>query len=125
MVFRKQPWHKVFKKKSFEEANESRKKFQSGRGTLRSQKDEWEAEWKRDNAHRKFCWSCGVRSDGNPENTTTMMHALKQRFITTREDCRRAAWVCWREHRSYDEAQGTDVHAKMAEFVDGLIKKMG
>jgi hypothetical protein len=123
-MIKKQPWHKGFKRKTPEQAVAARRKFADGKSELRLQKDKWNDEWKRDHAHVKFCWSCGVHPDGNPENTITQMHALKQRFCTTREACRRSAWVCWREHRAKDEAQGKDVHAKMAEFVDGLIRKM-
>jgi len=53
------------------------------------------------------------------------MHATKRRFIQTKDDYFRAAIVCLPEHQSYDEATGENVHAKMAEFVDGLIERRG
>lgn len=123
-MIRKQPWHKGFKRKSLEETVAARNKFANAKSDHQRDKDRWNAEWKKDHAHLKFCWSCGVRPDGNPDNIITQMHATKQVEIRTREDCRRAAWVCWREHRAHDEAQGLEVHAKMAAFVDKLIKKM-
>lgn len=121
-MFRHKAHYKGFKRKTFEEANEARSKFQKSKSSHRQDKDEWNAEWKKDHAHLKYCWSCGSR--GEPGNPITQMHATKQRFIRTREDSRRAAWVCWEEHKSYDEAQGVDVHEKMAAFVDGLIERI-
>jgi len=63
------------------------------------------------------CESCGT-SYG-----LSIMHATKRRFIVTREDYFRAAIVCLKEHQSYDEATGENVHEKMANFVDGLIER--
>jgi hypothetical protein len=123
-MLRHKATHKGFRRRSFEEMNAARTRFANGRSELRANKDKWNAEWKKDHAHLKFCWSCGITGGPSPDDVITQMHALKQRFITTREDSRRAAWVCWREHRSYDEAQGIDVHARMAAFVNGLIKKV-
>ena len=67
----------------------------------------------------QHCESCGT-SYG-----LSIMHATKRRFIETRDDYFRAAIVCLPEHQSYDEATGENVHAKMAEFVDGLIERRG
>jgi len=67
----------------------------------------------------QHCESCGT-SYG-----LSIMHATKRRFIKTRDDYFRAAIVCLPEHQSYDEATGENVHAKMAEFVDGLIERRG
>jgi membrane protease subunit (stomatin/prohibitin family) len=115
------PHHKGFKRKSFEEMNTARSKFQNQKSNHQKDKDRWNREWKKENASMKFCWSCGTQ--GEPGNPITQMHALKQRFISTEEDCKRAAWVCWKEHIAHDEAQGSDVHRKMAEFVDHLIER--
>lgn len=93
-----------------------------GKNSLGIKKRRWNAEWKEEMKHITWCESCG-RPDGPGDRKLTMAHALKQRFITTEEDCKRAAKVCWGEHRSYDEATGEDVHEKMREFVDGLIAK--
>jgi hypothetical protein len=124
-MLRHKATHKGFKRKSFEEMNAARQRFANAKSDHQKQKDIWNREWKRDHAHVKYCWSCGKLPGGpSPDDVITQMHALKQRFVISRESCRRAAWVCWGEHRSYDEAQGLDVHRKMAEFVDGLIQKM-
>jgi hypothetical protein len=123
-MLRHKPTHKGFKRKSFSEMLDARKRFQSAKSELRKQKDIWNAEWKKDHADIKFCWSCGKSGGPNPGDVITQMHGLKQRFATTRETCRFAAWVCWGEHRPYDEAQGIDVHQKMADFVRGLIAKI-
>lgn len=92
-----------------------------GKNPLGILKRKWNAEWKRDFAHIQFCESCG-KPDGPGDAKLTQMHSLKQRFLTTREGCRRAAKVCWGEHRSYDFATGENVHKRMADFVDGLIE---
>lgn len=93
-----------------------------GKNSLQAQKREWNAEWKRDFAHITWCESCGI-PDGFGDAKLTQMHAEKQRFITTREGCRRAAKVCWGEHRAKDEATGDDPHGEMAKFVDDLIAR--
>ena len=92
--------------------------------SLTRQKNIWNAEWKRAMAHIVWCESCGV-PDGFGDQKLTQMHATKQRFITTREQCHRAAKVCWGEHRKYDEGTGENVHQRMADFVDSLIEKRG
>lgn len=95
---------------------------QIGKNQLGIDKRRWNAEWKAEFKHIDHCESCG-RPDGPGESKLTQMHGLKQRFITTREGCYRAAKVCWGEHRPYDEATGPDVHERMAAFVDGLIER--
>jgi hypothetical protein len=123
-MLRHKPTHKGFKRKTRDEMYAARKRFQSAKSDHQLEKEKYNAEWKEDHKHLKFCWSCGVRADGNPDNVITQMHGLKQRYIRTREDCRFAAYVCWREHKDHDEAQGVEVHLKMAEFVRGLIVKI-
>jgi hypothetical protein len=123
-MLRHKPTHKGFKRKTFTEVIEAKNKFANAKSDHQKDKDRWNAEWKRDNADIKYCWSCGKSGGASPDDVITQMHGLKQRFIRTRDDCRFAAWVCWGEHRRYDEAQGLEVHRMMAEFVDSLIVKI-
>lgn len=104
--------------KGFKPRSRSTKK--STINQLWKDKKRWNREWKEAFKHVQHCESCGVREDGNPNNILTMMHALKQRYIITEEDCKRAAKVCMREH-NFHELKGD--HQAMADFVDNLIAK--
>ena len=80
----------------------------------------WDRELKRhlfETLGIEWCESCGT-SYG-----LTVMHSMKRRFIQTKEDYFQAAVVCLREHQSYDEGVGENVHERMKEFVDGLVAK--
>lgn len=95
-----------------------------GKNQLGINKRRWNAEWHDDMKDIVWCESCG-QPDGFGDAKLTQMHAVKQRFITTEEESKRAAKVCWGEHRSYDFATGENVHERMAEFVDSLIQRRG
>ncbi len=73
--------------------------------------------------HVQFCESCGQRETSDPMTRLTQMHATKRRFITTEEQSKRAAKVCMREHKLYEEATGENTHERMEAFVDALIAK--
>lgn len=92
-----------------------------GKNQLHIDKRRWNKEWHEEMKDVTWCESCGT-PDGYGDAKLTMMHAVKQRFITTEEQGKRAAKVCWGEHRAFDFATGNDVHEKMAEFVDRLIE---
>jgi hypothetical protein len=125
-MFKRKPGkvYKGFKKKTIEEVREIQKKRRKvrrvGGSSLKQDKIRWNNEWKEEHKHITWCESCG-NPDGPGDAKLTQMHALKQRMIVTEEDCKRAAKVCWGEHRPKDEATGPDTHLRMAEFVDNLI----
>ncbi len=134
MSFKHKDHHKGFKRRTPEEiaekaARRTEKALERGviphlKNARTLQHDIWEREWKGSHPKPYCCESCGEpeRWD-DPESRITMMHALKRNKIGSkiedRSDYFRAAWVCWREHKSYDFATGLDVHQKMADFVDG------
>ena len=93
-----------------------------GKNRLGILKRKWNAEWHKEFEYIHWCESCG-QPDGIGDSRLTQMHAVKQRFITTEAECKRAAKVCWGEHRKFDFATGENVHEKMAGFVDNLIMK--
>ncbi len=91
-----------------------------GKNSLGKLKSKWHRELKQylmGDLGIDYCESCGT-SYG-----LSIAHALKQRFITTREDYFRAIILCLPEHQKLDEGTGDDPHKYMAAFVDRLIAK--
>ena len=120
-MLERKPHHKQLQRSTKPQKSKASLKPQ-GKNQLGILKRQWNAQWKKDFAHIRWCESCGV-PDGFGDDKLTQMHAEKQRFITTEAQCRRAAWVCWREHYSYDFAVGDNVHQRMADFVDALVAR--
>lgn len=134
-MIKHKPHHKGFRRKTSEEiaaqaARRMEKSLERGikpkvKNTRTSQHDIWEKEWKAEHRHITWCESCGRTGGPDPDSKLTMMHALKRNKIGSKPEdevqYKRAAKVCWGEHRKYDEAQGSDVHERMAAFVDHLI----
>ncbi len=116
----RKPHHKQLTRKPMKRGTKQMRKI--GKNALGISKREWNNEWKEQMKDVVWCESCG-NPDGFGDAKLTQMHATKQRFITTREDCFRAAKVCWGEHKKYDFATGDDPHGEMAKFVDDLIAK--
>jgi hypothetical protein len=89
--------------------------------SLKKKHNQWDRQlkqWFLDNGIT-YCESCSTT------RFLTVMHALKRRFILTKEDYFRAAVICQPEHHfwEYGDSQNPGTHDRMAAFVDRIIEQ--